>query len=184
MIIAICLLEPSKGQSGRKSKASAAKTEEPSEAADDNESSPVADKAFDFKSDDEESSADEAPARKNASVKIKLKKQTSNDTDTPPAKRRYVRKSAAPSEGTTVFGQTANGSSVSYQQRTTTTTDTPAVNGNSPGKKRGRPPLSKPSVVTNSGDNESTTTPKKPITKPKAFMDKVNDGMFCGREKM
>lgn len=174
------LVEPSKGQAGRKSKASIAKAEESSEPADGTGSSIDGNEAFDFKSDnDEESSADEAPARKNASMKIKLKKQASNDADTPPAKRRYVRKSAVPSEGTTVFGQTANGSSVSYQQRTSTTTDSPAVNGNSPGKKRGRPRLSKPSVITNSGDNEpmTTTTPKKTITKPKAFMDKVNDRM-------
>jgi hypothetical protein len=33
--------------------------------------------------------------------------------------------------------------------------------------------LSKPSVITNNEENESTTTPKKSITKPKAFMNKV-----------
>ena len=185
-------LDTAKGQPGRKSKASLAKAEESSEpvsaaasSADPNEPSALTDKGFDFKSDDDddddeeedESSADETTARKSSSMKIKLKKQTSNDTDTPPAKRRYVRKSNAANESTTVFGQTANGSSVSYQQRASTS-ETPATNGNSPGKKRGRPRLSKPSVINSNGDNESATTPKKTITKPKAFMDKVNDEIF------
>ncbi len=167
-----------KGQPGRKSKASIAKTEEISEPAsaaassvDPSDPSVLAEKAFEFKSDDE-SSVDESPVRKTPSVKIKLKKQSSNEDDTPPPKRRYIRKSTAPSESTTVFGQTANGSSVSYQPRTPTN-DTPLVNGNSTGKKRGRPRLSKPSVITNNEENESTTTPKKSITKPKAFMNKV-----------
>lgn len=180
-IIVDILLDTAKGQPGRKSKASAAKAEESSEpvsaaasSADPNEPSALIDKAFDFKSDDDESSADETTTRKSSSMKIKLKKQTSNDTDTPPAKRRYVRKSNAASEGTTVFGQTANGSSVSYQQRVSTS-ETPTTNGNSPGKKRGRPRLSKPSVINSNGDNESATTPKKSITKPKAFTDKVKD---------
>jgi hypothetical protein len=172
-------LAPSKGQSGRKSKASLAKTEEISEPAsvtassiDPSDRLVLAEKAFEFKSDDDESSIDESPVRKTPSVKIKLKKQSSNDDDTPPPKRRYIRKSTAPSESTTVFGQTANGSSVSYQPRTPTN-DAPLVNGNSTGRKRGRPRLSKPSVITNTEENESTPpTPKKSITKPKAFTDK------------
>ncbi len=168
---------PPKGQPGRKPKASITKVEESSEppsapasSIDPNDRSLLAEKAFEFKSDDD-SSTDESPVRKTPSVKIKLKKQTSNDGDsTPPAKRRYIRKSAAPTEGTTVFGQTANGSSVSYQPRTPAG-ETPLVNGTSTGRKRGRPRLNKPSVITN--NEESSPTPKKSITKPQAFTNKV-----------
>jgi hypothetical protein len=167
---------PPKGQPGRKPKASITKVEESSEppsapasSIDPNDRSLLAEKAFEFKSDDD-SSTDESPVRKTPSVKIKLKKQTSNDGDsTPPAKRRYIRKSAAPTEGTTVFGQTANGSSVSYQPRTPTG-EAPLVNGTSTGRKRGRPRLNKPSVITN--NEESSPTPKKSITKPQAFTNK------------
>ncbi|CAF0937841.1 unnamed protein product [Rotaria sordida] len=181
-----------KGQPGRKPKSSVTKSEDisepsnvPTSSLDPNDRSLLAEKTFEFKSDDE-SSVDEVPVRKTPSVKIKFKKQTSNDTDasiTPPAKRRYIRNSTAPNENTTVFGQTANGSSVSYQPRTSTNTnETPTVNGSSTGRKRGRPRLSKPSVITTNGDTQKTestidsrsittksTTPKPTITKPQAF---------------
>jgi hypothetical protein len=182
-----------KGQPGRKSKASVPKVEDfseppsaPASSIDPNDRSLLAEKAFEFKSEDD-SSTDESPVRKTPSVKIKLKKQSSNDGDsitTPPAKRRYIRKSAVPSEGATVFGQTANGSSVSYEAKTpTSANETPVVNGNSTGRKRGRPRLSKPSVITNNvenqvGESKPVTTQKKSITKPQAFMNKVNNNVL------
>ncbi len=161
----------------------------PTSSIDPNDRSSLAEKTFEFKSEDD-SSTDDSPVRKTPSVKIKLKKQTSNDGDsitTPPAKRRYIRKSAVPTESPTVYGQTANGSSVSYQPRTpTATNETPLVNGTSTGRKRGRPRLNKPAVITNNTDNQTVesnsgspsvatklTTPKKSITKPQAFMNKV-----------
>jgi hypothetical protein len=167
-----------KGHPGRKPKVSITKPDElseppsaPSSSIDPSDRSVLAEKAFEFKSDDD-SSNDDTPVRKTPSVKIKLKKQTSNDADstTPPAKRRYIRKSTVPNEGAAVFGQTANGSSVSYQPKTP---DTPVVNGNGTGRKRGRPRLSKPSVITNNGENNKPQ--KKSITKPQAFMNKVKE---------
>jgi hypothetical protein len=182
------LLVTPKGQPGRKPKASLTKPEDSSEppsvptsSIDLSDRSVLAEKTFEFKSEDE-SSNDESPVRKTPSVKIKLRKQTSNDDeDSPPAKRRYIRKSTVPGEGTT------NGSSVSYQQHTpTSTNETPVVNGTSTGRKRGRPRLSKPLVITNNGEIPSEqlssgspsvttkfTTQKKPITKPQAFTNKV-----------
>lgn len=165
------------------------KSDEPSNVStsmDPADRSLLAEKTFEFKSEDD-TSDEEVPVRKTPSVKIKLKKQTTNDADatvTPPAKRRNVRNSAAPSEANTVFAQTANGSSVSFQQRAENETTT--VNGSSPGKKRGRPRLSKPSVISANGDIEpssstsvttKSTTPKaKPnITKPQAFMNTVSE---------
>ncbi|CAF0804073.1 unnamed protein product [Adineta ricciae] len=170
----------SKGQSGRKSKVSAAKHDEssgppsvPSSSVDASDRSLLAEKAFEFKSEEETSEDDETPPPKTPSVKIKLKKQTSNDSTTPPAKRRYVRKSAAPDGG-----KKANG-----QRTSTRTHEAPLENGNSPGSKRGRQRLSKPSVIASNGDNvnsdSSSTTPKassqrKSIKKPQAFMNKSN----------
>ncbi|CAF3025035.1 unnamed protein product [Rotaria sp. Silwood2] len=183
-----------KGQPGRKPKALMTKSEDASEplsaptsSLDPSERSLLAEKTFEFKSEDE-SSIDEAPVRKAPSVKIKLKKQTSNDADsiiTPPAKRRYIRNSKVPNETATVFVQIANGSSVSHEEPTSTNmNETPTVNGTSTGRKRGRPRLSKPSVITMNGDIQKTestadspsiaakpTTPKPAITKPQAFMN-------------
>ena len=176
----------SKGQSGRKSKVSAAKHDEssgppsvPSSSVDASDRSLLAEKTFEFKSEEETSEDEETPPPKTPSVKIKLKKQTSNDSTTPPAKRRYVRKSAAPDGG-----KKANG-----QRTSTRTHEAPLENGNSPGSKRGRQRLSKPSVITSNGDNvnsdSSSTTPKtssqrKSIKKPQAFMNKVIIGLLSG----
>ncbi|CAF0924621.1 unnamed protein product [Adineta steineri] len=182
-----------KGQPGRKSKASANKAEESSEpsnaaspSADPTDRSLLAEKTFEFKSDDE-SSEEEMPVRKTPSVKIKLKKQTSNDADstttTPPAKRRHMRKSTEPTESTTASGKT-NGSSFSHELRSPkNTNEAPVVNGNSTGRKRGRPRLSKPSVIINNVDDQKmdvhsdtpeVTTQRKSITKPQAFMKKTH----------
>ncbi|CAF4811710.1 unnamed protein product, partial [Rotaria magnacalcarata] len=71
------------------------------------------------------------------------------------------------------------------QRTPTNTTEAAPASGNSTGKKRGRPRLSKPSVITN-GDVEKTesnadttpiptklTTAKPSITKPQAFRNTV-----------
>ena len=113
---------------------------------------------FDFPSD-EESSSDESPEPKSTpSMKIKLNKQASNESDamaTPPPKRRYVRKSNVPAEPVT------NGSAKSESPGGSN-----GDGGVTSARKRGRPRLSKPSVITSNGD-----VPKKPITKPQAFMN-------------
>ena len=187
-------LAPSKGQPGRRPKTSVTKPDESSQpsaiaALDPADRSLLAEKTFEFKSD-EEDSLTETPIRKTPSVKIKLSKQVSNDSDsgpTPPSKRRYIRKSVQSDEkpATTVFGQTANGSTVSYQATTSVeSTTTEHVNGTGSGKKRGRPSLKQRSV---SSSNEETpaaefysasptvttkfTTQRKPIVKPQAFMN-------------
>jgi hypothetical protein len=198
-----------KGQPGRRPKTSITKPEEsPKPLATSTihttDRSLLAEKTFEFKSEDENSSTESPPIRKTPSVKIKLSKKTSNDSDsttTPPTKRPYIRKSLPTDSNppTTIFGQTANGSSVSYQQRAPANTSidttpiksnpTNLVNGTSSGKKRGRPPLNKSSV---SSSNEETpapefnsasptvttkfTTQRKPITKPQAFMNNVSSG--------
>ena len=183
-----------KGQSGRRSKASVAKADESSETASNagGSSNPndrsLAEKTFEFKSDEESSEEEEeaAPVRKTPSVKIKLKKQTSNDADstTPPAKRRYVRKSNQTGDGTD------EGENGSHPLRTPTKAGSQSpsmVNGSGSAKKRGRSAISKPSVITNNGDDQQVesdstspsatgkvTTPKRSITKPQAFTNKVN----------
>jgi hypothetical protein len=204
-----------KGQPGRRPKTSITKVEEPSEPVetstlDPTDRSLLAEKTFEFKSEDDDSLT-ESPIRKTPSVKIKLTKQTSNDSDsnpTPPTKRRYIRKSVQSDEKqnsvpTTVFGQTANGSSVSYQQRApvTNTVTTPVkskatnmVNGTSSGKKRGRPRLKQPSISSSNEDSPAPefnsaspsvtmkfTTQKKPITKPQAFMNSSTNNLFGGQ---
>jgi hypothetical protein len=187
-------LVSSKGQPGRRPKATITKSEEPSEptgisALDPVDRSLLAEKTFEFKSDEEDSSTD-APLRKTPSMKIKLSKQASNDSDsnpTPPTKRRYIRKSVQSDEKptNTVFGQTANGSSVSYQPTTPIkTNETSLVNGTSSGKKRGRPSLKQPSASSSNEENPAPefnsasptvttkfTTQRKPIVKPQAFMN-------------
>lgn len=193
-----------KGQTGRRPKASNTKSEEPSAPSvtstmDPMDRSLLAEKTFEFKSDDEDS-PNETPLRKTPSVKIKLSKRTSNDSDsntTPPSKRTLTRKTPATEDklnsnsSTTVFGQTANGSSVSYQQRTlatesgdttpTKSNPTDLVNGASSGKKRGRQNPSKPSSSDDGPAPEfhsasptvttKFTTQRKPIQKPQAFMN-------------
>ncbi|CAF1185720.1 unnamed protein product [Adineta ricciae] len=193
-----------KGQTGRRPKTSNTKLEEPpvlsvTSTMDPMDRSLLAEKTFEFKSD-EEDSPNETPLRKAPSVKIKLSKRTSNDSDsntTPPSKRTLMRKTPATEDklnsnsSTTVFGQTANGSSVSYQQRTLATEPgdtTPIksnsndlVNGASSGKKRGR---LNPSKQSSSDDGPAPefhsasptvttkfTTQRKPIQKPQAFMN-------------
>ncbi|CAF1347847.1 unnamed protein product [Adineta steineri] len=201
-------LVPPKAQSNRRTKSSITKPEESSEpmstsTLDPADRSLLAEKTFEFKSDDENSST-ETPIRKTPSVKIKLSKQTSNDSDsntTPPTKRPYINRSIHLDEkvnnsnaSATVFGQTANGSSVSYQPRAsvnnpvdttpTKSTRTDTVNGTSSGKKRGRPRLNKPSISSSNDDSPAPefnsasptvttkfTTQRKPITKPQAFMN-------------
>ncbi|CAM4802181.1 unnamed protein product [Rotaria magnacalcarata] len=186
----------SKAQPGRKPKGSIAKSDDTSESSnaptssmDVTDRSLLAEKTFEFKSDDE-SSSDTTPVRKTPSVKIKFKKQTSHDADfttTPPAKRRNARNSSAQKDSAAVFEEAANGSSISHGQRTpTNTTEAAPASGNSTGKKRGRPRLSKPSVITN-GDVEKAesnadttpiptklTTAKPSITKPQAFRNTSN----------
>ena len=163
----------------------------------------LAEKTFEFKSEDEDSVA-ETPIRKTPSVKIKLSKRTSNDSDsntTPPTKRPHIRrpvpsedKSTSNPSSTTVFGQTANGSSVSYQQRTppiepveTTPKKSDSadmVNGTGSGKKRGRATAEKPPASPSNDDSPAPefhsaspavttkfTTQRKPIIKPQAFMN-------------
>lgn len=196
----------SKGQTGRRSKASIMKPEvlpKPVETSitESNNRSSLADKTFEFKSEDEDSSTT-APIRKTSTVKIKLSKKTSDDSDsnpTPPTKRSYINKTQSEDQSnsisvTTVFGQTANGSSVSYQQRapvdnnngTSSVKSNPTnmSNSTSSGKKRGRPP-SKPKTPLLSPEDtpmpefNSTspsvttkfTTQRKPIIKPQAFMN-------------
>ena len=184
-----------KGQSGRRSKASLAKADESSETASNagGSSNPndrsLAEKTFEFKSDEESSEDEEAapPVRKTPSMKIKLKKQASNDADstTPPAKRRYVRKSNQTGEGAGEHEEAENGS---HQLRTPTKAGSQSpsmVNGSA--KKRGRSAINKPSVITNNGDDQQVesdstspsatgkaTTPKRSITKPQAFTNKVS----------
>jgi hypothetical protein len=207
-----------KGQPGRRPKTSVTKAEESSEpmgttsTLDPTDRSLLAEKTFEFKSEDEDSSA-EAPIRKPSSVKIKLSKHASNDSDsnpTPPSKRRYIRKSV-PSDDkqnsvptTTIFGQTANGSSVSYQQRTpvndpvhTTpvkSNSTSTVNGTSSGRKRGRPRLKQPSASSSNEESPAPefnsasptvttkfTTQRKPVTKPQAFMNSSANNLLSGQ---
>jgi hypothetical protein len=202
-----------KGQPGRRPKTSITKPEESSEpigisTLDPIDRSLLAEKTFEFKSDDENSSPD-ALIRKSP-VKIKLSKQTSNDSDsnpTPPTKRRYIPKSVQSDDKqdspqtTTIFGQTANGSSVSYQQITPANETTPIksnsttiVNGTGTGKKRGRPRLKQPSA---SSSNEESPTPefnsasptvttkfttqRKPIIKPQAFMNSSTNNSLSGQ---
>jgi hypothetical protein len=202
-----------KGQPGRRPKTSITKPEELSEPVgistlDPIDRSLLAEKTFEFKSDDENSSPD-ALIRKSP-IKIKLSKQTSNDSDsnpTPPTKRRYIPKSVQSDDKqdspqtTTIFGQTANGSSVSYQQITPANETTPIksnsttiVNGTGTGKKRGRPRLKQPSA---SSSNEESPTPefnsasptvttkfttqRKPIIKPQAFMNSLTNNNLSGQ---
>lgn len=177
----------------------------------------LAEKTFEFKSDEEDASTD-TPLRKASSVKIKLSKQASNDSDsnpTPPSKRRLTPKStpsedksssATPASIKTVFGKTANGSSVSYEQRappTNNTLETTPVKsdstkmvngGGSSGRKRGRPRLQEQSM---SSSNEGSpvpefnsaspsvitkfTTQRKPIIKPQAFMNSSSNNNVSGQ---
>ncbi|CAF3440744.1 unnamed protein product [Rotaria sp. Silwood1] len=210
-----------KGQPGRRPKPSVTKSEESNETPiiDTNNRSLLAEKAFEFKSDDEDSSTD-SPIRKSSSVKIKLSKQTSNDSDsnpTPPNKNRYIPKTilsnekinstSTPSTITTVFGQTANGSSVSYEQQTSTNNSvdttpikinsTKMINGSSSGRKRGRPRLKQPSISSSNDDtppppvpefNSASpsvttkfTTQRKPIIKPQAFMNSSTNNIVSGQ---
>jgi hypothetical protein len=213
-------LVPSKGQPGRRTKTSVTKPEEPTEpigtsTLDPTDRSLLAEKTFEFKSEDDDSSND-APIRKTPSVKIKLSKQTSNDSDsgpTPPTKRRYIRKSVQSDDKqntlptTTVFGQTANGSSVSYQQTTSPPPPPPVnettpvkakptnlVNGTGSGKKRGRPRLKQPSASSSNEDSPAPefnsasptvttkfTTQRKPIIKPQAFMNSSTNNVLSGQ---
>ena len=191
----------SKGQPGRRPKASVTKPEEPSEptgisALDPADRSLLAEKTFEFKSDEDDSSTDAPPLRKTPSVKIKLNKQASNDSDsnpTPPTKRRYIRKTVQSDEkpANNVFGQTTNGSSVSYEQATPVKSkDTNLANGTSSGKKRGRPSLKQASASSSNDESPAPvpvptaefnsasptvttkfTTQRKPIVKPQAFMN-------------
>ena len=196
-------LAPSKGQPGRRPKSSVTKPEEPLQPSalstlDPADRSLLAEKTFEFKSDEEDSSPD-TPLRKTPSLKIKLTKQVSNDSDsgpTPPTKRRYIRKSVPSDDksGNTVSGQTANGSSVSYQSTTpmkSTTID--LVNGSSSGKKRGRPPLKPRSASSSNEENPTTefhsasptvttkfTTQRKPIVKPQAFANSSGHDIRSG----
>ena len=195
-----------KGQPGRRTKTPVTKPEEPAQpsaisALDPADRSLLAEKTFEFKSDEEDSSTD-TPLRKTPSVKIKLTKQVSNDSDsgpTPPSKRRYIRKSI-PSDGkpsNTVSGQTANGSSVSHQTTTPTkamtTTTTDLVNGSAGGKKRGRPSAKQPSASSSNEESPAPefhsasptvttkfTTQRKPIVKPQAFMNSSGHDIRTG----
>jgi hypothetical protein len=212
-----------KVQPGRRPKTSVTKPEESTEpiatsTLDPTDRSLLAEKTFEFKSEDEDSSND-ALIRKTPSVKIKLSKQTSNDSDsgpTPPTKRRYIRKSIQSDDKqntlptTTVFGQTANGSSVSYQQTTPPLPPPPAppvnettpvkvnptnmVNGTGSGKKRGRPRLKQPSASSSNEDSPAPefnsasptvttkfTTQRKPIIKPQAFMNSSTNNVLSGQ---
>ena len=208
-----------KGQPGRKPKTSVTRPEESSEpmgtlsTLDPTDRSLLAEKTFEFKSEDEDS-PNESPMRKPSSIKIKLSKQASNDSDsnpTPPSKRRYIRKSVQSDDKpnpvpatTTVFGQTANGSSVSYQQRTPATNpvdttpvksnSTNMVNGTGSGKKRGRPRLKQPSASSSNEDGPAPefnsasptvttkfTSQRKPITKPQAFMNSSTNNVLSGQ---
>jgi len=212
-----------KVQPGRRPKTSVTKPEESTEpivtsTLDPTDRSLLAEKTFEFKSEDEDSSND-ALIRKTPSVKIKLSKQTSNDSDsgpTPPTKRRYIRKSIQSDDKqntlptTTVFGQTANGSSVSYQQTTPPLPPAPApsvnettpvkanptnmVNGTGTGKKRGRPRLKQPSASSSNEDSPAPefnsasptvttkfTTQRKPIIKPQAFMNSSTNNVLSGQ---
>jgi len=148
----------------------------------------LAEKTFEFKSDDEDS-AHEAPAlRKTPLVKIKLTKQPSNDSDsntTPPTKRRLIPKTES------VFGQTTNGSSVSYDPvpiNETTPVKSEPANGSSSSKKRGRPRAGQSSESPSAEDGPAPefnsvtpsvttkfTTQRKPIVKPQAFMNSSNN---------
>lgn len=170
----------------------------------------LAEKTFEFKSDEEDSST-ESPMRKPSSVKIKLSKKTSNDSDSspspPPRKSPHQSKTVSSEDkptsttATTVFGQTANGSSVSYEPRATTAEATPVkstsatmANGTSSGRKRGRPSLKQ---LATPPSNEETpvpefnsvtpsvttkfTTQRKPIVKPLAFMNPSTSNTVSGQ---
>ena len=130
---------------------------------DPNNRSLLAEKTFEFKSEDDLSNDESSMHKTSSAVKIKVKKQKSNETNslTTPSAKRHSKEIA------TVFGQTINGLSVSYQQRTSTGND------NSTGKKRGRPRLSKPSIITANGEIEKSeatknSTQKTSITKSQA----------------
>ena len=215
-IFSLCAFS-SKGQAGRRSKASVVKSEESSKniqrsALEANDRSLLAEKTFEFKSEDESPSVN-SPIRKASSVKIKLSKKTSDDSDsnsTPPTKHSDPCKSTQSEDQfnsigtTTVFGQTANGSSVSYQRRAPVNNlidttpvksiETNTMNGASSGKKRGRPRLEKPTI--SSSIEESSvpefnsvspsvttkfTTKRKPIIKPQAFMNSSANDVSSGQ---
>lgn len=189
-----------KGQSGRRTKASITKVEEASAPAetstlDTNDRSLLAEKTFEFKSEDEneQDSSMDTMLRKPSVVKSKLEKKTSNGTDsssTPFAKRRPIRPAVPVEEppATIVFGQTANGSSVSYQPRAAapapvvTPTKASTTNGKSSPKKRERASPKQPSATSSSDESPAPefhsasptvttkfTTQRKPIIKPLAF---------------
>lgn len=196
----------SKGQSGRRTKNSVTPKSDESKSSvppaqseqskylaslDPADRSLLAEKTFEFKSDDEDSAHETPSLRKTPSVKIKLSKQPSNDSDsntTPPTKRRLIPKTDS------VFGQTTNGSSVSYDPVPANDTtpvksdSTDHVNGsNSSKKQRGRPRVSQPSASSGAEDTPTPeftsitpsvttkfTTQRKPIVKPQAFMNLAN----------
>ncbi|CAF1370201.1 unnamed protein product [Rotaria magnacalcarata] len=199
-----------KGQPGRRPKIPVAKPEE--STVDPANRSLLAEKTFEFKSDDEDSST-ESPMRKPSLVKIKLSKKISNDSDSspsPPRKSTSQPKTVSSEEKPkstpikTVFGQTANGSSVSYEQRAPTvnpnettpvkSSATNLANGTSSGRKRGRPRLKQPSGSSSNDDSPAPefnsaspsvttkfTTQRKPIVKPQAFMSSSTNNSLSGQ---
>ena len=188
----VSLLATPKGGGGRRPKASVTKVEESAATAAGGESSTLnsadrsllAEKTFEFKSDDENDSSLDTPLRKTITIKSKATSEKVNGSDS--VKRRAIPRATPSDEPTTVFGQTANGSSVSYQSRTpTSAAETPTKSN---GKKRGRPSGKVTSLSPSSDDspapefNSSSpsvttkfTTQRKPIVKPQAFANHQND---------
>lgn len=193
-------LAPSKGPPGRRPKNSVTKPEEPPQPSalstlDPADRSLLAEKTFEFKSEEEDSSTD-TPLRKTPSLKIKLTKQVSNDSDsgpTPPTKRRYIRKSVQ-SDDKPGNAISANGSSVSHQSTTPMkSTTTELVNGSNSGKKRGRPSMKQRSASSSNEENPTPefhsaspavttkfTTQRKPIVKPQAFANSSGHDIRTG----
>ena len=193
------LVSAPKLQGGRRTKASITKVEEPAALAEAsssnaNDRSLLAERTFEFKSDDEneQNTSMDTILRKPSVVKTKLEKQPTNGTEssnTPFAKRRPIRP-AVPTEEpppTIVFGKTANGSSVSYQPRAPaapveTPTKANNANGTSSPKKRERVSPKQPPAASSSDESPAPefhsasptvttkfTTQRKPIIKPQAF---------------
>ena len=217
MLLTLGLVTP-KGASGRRTKSSVGKQEDVSVSAARSSLNPMdrsllAEKTFEFKSEDENDSSMDTPLRKPSSVPTKLQNRASNgateSTRTPTAKRPAIRKSVqadqkpASAPVTTVFGQTANGSSVSYQRRqaSANTMSTPVesdsielVNGSSSSKKRGRARAKQPSASSSAEDSPTPefhsasptvttkfTTQRKPIIKPLAFSHSSKNTISDGK---
>lgn len=200
-----------KSQQGRRAaKSSGGKSEETSSQNDLSTLNPtdrslLAEKTFEFKSEDENENdpSMEMALRKQTPGKAHIPRVNGNaneTTSTPPNKRRNVRQSAETSK-TTVYGQNANGSSVSYDQRTSETNETPTkkekVTNGTPnsGKKRGRPNSKQMNNVSSSSEESPApefhsttpsvtmkfTTQRKPIIKPQAFSNPSTNNDVDGK---